>query len=82
MVNKGYLRGGKFACWWKISSREKEPKDTEWRRISGVASWKGNRESMDRSFSRKAKYMETVANRKPERLEAVKIIFSLPQFSQ
>ena len=27
-------------------------------------------------------YMETVANRKAERLEAVKIIFSLFQFSQ
>ena len=37
---------------------------------------------MDRSFSRKAKYMETVASRKEERLEVVKIIFSLLQFSQ
>ena len=37
---------------------------------------------MDRSFSRKAENMATVASRKAERLEAVKIIFSLLQFSQ
>lgn len=79
-VKKGYLRGGKFACWWKISSREEKPDDAEERSISRVMSWVGNRESMDSPSSRKAEYTGAVANRQIDtRLEVCENYFLFSQ---